>query len=388
MPVDLSGSYYKQYQQVLREAEKLAAQGRGKEAAAAYRQCAALMTRYARTALGRDVQERRLARAKSLIQMATRLDSEGPSRATVEAMTQEEDYESAVTDLIHRSSVTWENIAGLERTKREIKTAYALTMARKPVGVEVDAPRTLLLYGPPGTGKTLLAAATSNGLDATFFSVRVSDILSKYFGESSKLVSALYDEARNRTPAVIFLDEFDALTRARGGAGESGAERRLLSTLLSELDGLGAKGDLAFVITVAATNRPWDLDSAVRSRFAREVYVPLPDAAARHRILEIHLEEKGHRTEMTYEDLVARTDGYSGREVAQMCEQAVAHMIQRTNPNLEGLVDRGREVVAKYELKIDALDERDFDAALESIGPPETTLAELNRFERWRGKGE
>jgi SpoVK/Ycf46/Vps4 family AAA+-type ATPase len=390
MPVDLSRSYYKQYQQGLREAERYITEGRTKDAAAAYRQCAVLMRRYAESALDASVRERRLARAESLAQKAKLMDlGQLPRVAAKEPASEKEtDYEKAAASLIYRSSVTWDDIAGLQRTKREVKTAYALTMARKPSGIQVETPGSLLLYGPPGTGKTLLAAATSNGLDATFFNVQVSDALSKYFGESSKLIRALYDEARQRAPSVIFLDEVDAISRARGESGESGAERRLLSTFLSQLDGLNTKDDPAFVLTIAATNRPWDLDSAVRSRFAREVYVPLPDATARRRILEIHLEEKGHQVEVSYDDLVVRTDGYSGREIAQMCEQAVAHMVQCANPSLESVVDRGREAVTAYELQVEALSMEDFEAAFKSIGPPETTAEDLDKFERWREEGD
>jgi SpoVK/Ycf46/Vps4 family AAA+-type ATPase len=116
--------------------------------------------------------------------------------------------------------------------------------------------------GPPGTGKTLLAAATAGNLEATFFNVKVSSLLSKYFGESTKLISALYSVARRLSPAVIFLDEFESLTPSRG-SGESGSERRIVSTLLAELDGLQGKDDDSFVMTICATNLPWLLDLAI-----------------------------------------------------------------------------------------------------------------------------
>ena len=200
-------------------------------------------------------------------------------------------------------------------------------------------------------------------------------------------MGTLYAEARGRAPSVVFLDEFDAISRARGGSGESGAERRLLATLLGELDGLNAKDDPAFVLTIAATNRPWDVDSAVRSRFAHEVYVPLPDGSARRRILEIHLGKMGHETLAPYEDLVVRTEGYSGREIAQISEQAVAHMVTRVNPGLEGAVDRGRAAVSEYQIQVESLSTDDFDAAFELVGAPETTERDLQGFVRWRGQG-
>lgn len=393
MPVDLSASYHDQYQQALRRAEQATAQGDTRAAALSYRQAAAYLVKYLGYLAGGAQKQTLQGRVAELREQAALLDRGElphsasqplPGNATVEDA---DGLRGKITGLIQKVNVSWDDIAGLEETKREIKTAYALVMARKPEGIKVHAPRTLLLYGPPGTGKTLLAAATSNGLDATFFNVTVSDMLSKYFGESSRLVSALYAEARERAPAVVFLDEFDALSRSRGGSGsDSGAERRLLATFLAELDGLNTKGDAAFMLTIAATNRPWDLDSAIRSRFAREVYVPLPDEAARRRILELHLHEKGHRLSVDFETVVARTTGYSGREIAQLCEAAVATMVARANPNLEALVDKGREAVADFELRVKPLNRADFDAAFKAVGKPQTSPAELALYERWQGE--
>jgi len=390
MPVDLSASYYDQYRHAMRRAEKAVAAGHQRAGATEYQKAALYLDKYSNYIAGKQQKQTLQARVAELKALALRLSTgEGSSTAPKTTVASGDEDAEGLTDritaLIRRADVAWDDIAGLDATKREIKTAYALVMARKPSGVTVNAPRTLLLYGPPGTGKTLLAAATSNGLDATFFSVKVSDLLSKYFGESTKLVSALYAKARGRSPSVIFMDEFDAISRARGGSGnESGAERRLLSTLLAELDGLSSKRNPAFILTIAATNRPWDLDSAIRSRFAREVYVPLPKETARRRILEIHLTEKGHRSEVALSELVARTEGYSGREISQICEHAVAHMVSLTNPNLEGLVDQGREALADYELRVSPLTATDFDAAFEAVGEPETSTRDMERFKRWR----
>ncbi len=392
MPVDLSASYHDQYQRALRQAEKALAAGDSGRAAGYYRHAANYMEKYADCASSAKIQSSLKARGAQLRQLADQvakgqlLSQPVSEIASIKASGENDgdDLQQRIQALVQRSSVSWDDIAGLEETKREIKTAYALTMARKPDGIELTAPRTMLLYGPPGTGKTLLAAATSNGLDATFFSIKVSDVLSKYFGESSKLVSALYAEARRNAPSVIFLDEFDAISRARGEGGESGAERRLLSTLLAELDGLNTKDDSSFVLTIAATNRPWDIDSAVRSRFARRVYVPLPGEVARRRILEIHLKDKGHKVQVPYEELMTRTEGYAGREIAQMCEQAVAHMVGRANPGLEEMVDRGREAVVEYQIKVEPLQAEDLDTAFEGVGEPEMSDADLERFALWR----
>jgi len=393
MPVDLSASYHDQYQQALRRAEQARTQGDTRTAALSYRQAAAYLVKYLGYLAGSAQKLTLQNRVAELRDLAVQLDRGELPRSPSQTVQggagagDEDGLRGKISALIQKAAISWDDIAGLEDTKREIKTAYALVMARKPQGVRVNAPRTLLLYGPPGTGKTLLAAATSNGLDATFFNVKVSDMLSKFFGESTKLVSLLYAEARERAPSVVFLDEFDALSRARGGSGsDSGPERRLLATFLAELDGLNTKGDAAFTLTIAATNRPWDLDSAIRSRFAREVYVPLPDEAARRRILEIHLTDRGHRSDVSLATLLSRTAGYSGRELSQLCEAAVATMIGRANPDLEALVDKGREAVADFELRVKPLSRVDFDAAFAAIGKPQTSPAELALYERWQGE--
>ena len=155
----------------------------------------------------------------------------------------------------------------------------------------------------------MLAAATSGTLEATFFNVSIGGILSKYFGESSKLLGQLFQVAREKSPSVIFLDEFEALTSQRTG-DESGSERRILSTILAELDGLSSKDSDAYVLTIASTNLPWTLDQAILSRFQKKVLIPLPDQPAREAILRQHLEKKGFESKEPYAALAALTEGY------------------------------------------------------------------------------
>jgi SpoVK/Ycf46/Vps4 family AAA+-type ATPase len=386
MSVDLSGQIYARFQRAEAQAKHFWEQGQGLEAAAAYRRCADLMRQYARWGATREIQRKRLKRGKQYADLADRIEAGATAAPAAEAGTTA-DYEAMVLNLIHRSSVAWDDIGGLEETKREIKAAFVQALARRPRGVRLGAARNILLYGPPGTGKTLLAAAASNELDATFFNVKVSDMVSKWFGESTKLVSALYRVAEQRAPAVVFLDEFDALTPPRGGS-ESGAERRILSTFLSELDGLHAKGDEApFVLTIGATNVPWLIDSAILSRFSKMIYVPLPDDTARRAILALNLDQAGHQSEMPMDELVDRTEGYSGRDIAQMCQEAVARMLTRANPKLPDLADEGSEVIQQYELKVAPLSRGDLDFALERV-LPDTTPAELERLAAWRAGQE
>jgi SpoVK/Ycf46/Vps4 family AAA+-type ATPase len=394
--VDLSGPIYAQYKRARKRAEDAEKQGALHEAASAYRQSAELMRQYAQTSRDAKIRQQRMERAEALDEVAQRLARPGssgfkpqkPGSPTTQAAeaTGEDDYETAVLELIQRTSIKWDDIGGLEDTKQAIKAAYGLALARKPQGVEISSWRNFLLYGPPGTGKTILAAATAGSLDATFFNVKVSSLLSKYFGESSKLLSTLYTVARRLEPSVIFLDEFESLTPPRG-SGESGAERRIVSTFLAELDGLATKEDPSFILTIGATNVPWLLDTAILSRFQRRIYVPLPDEAARLVILEIHLTRRGHKSQVSMAELAQRTAGFSGREIEQLCQTAITHMIQHLNPTLMDAVDKGQEAVRNYEIRVEPLTEADFKVAFDQINPI-TSPEMLKAYERWAQKAE
>ncbi len=388
MPVDLSASIYAQYRRASKRAEDAQRRGALKEAAAAYRQAAEMMRQYAEYTHDRGVRSQRLKRAEAHDQAARTLDghqgrdsaAEARNRPQPDTPVGEDDYEADVMNLITQSTVQWEDVGGLEDTKKAIKTAYVRALARKPKGVKLNNLKNILFYGPPGTGKTLLAAATAGSLDATFFNVKVSGLLSKYFGESTKLITALYTVARRLSPAVIFLDEFESLTPQRG-SGESGAERRIVSTLLAELDGLEGKDSQDFVLTMGATNVPWLLDSAILRRFEQRIYIPLPDDAARLDILRIHLDKQGHKSRVTLPELAQRTAGFSGSDISQLCEYAISHMIDRLN-DLTPVAERGREAALEYVLKVAPVEEEDYSYAFRKVRPV-TTPAMLERFERW-----
>lgn len=394
MPVDLSGPIYAEYKRARKRAEDAERRGALTEAAAAYRQAAELMRKYAQYASDVVSRRSRLDRAAALDQFAERMEELSTSvvrqvskpAAQPDVAAGEDDYEAVALSLIQRTNLHWDQIGGLEDTKSAIKTAYGLALARKPKGVHISSWRNVLLFGPPGTGKTLLAAATAGSLEATFFNVKVSNLLSKYFGESTKLIMALYTVARRLSPAVVFLDEFESLTPPRGSS-ESGAERRIVSTLLAELDGLATKEDESFVLTIGATNVPWLVDTAILSRFQRRIYVPLPDEQARRAILEIHLTRRGHQSEVPVEELVRRTAGFSGREIEQLCQLAITHMVNRKNQRLLERVDQGLEQVKNYEIKVDLLREQDLRYAFEQVKPLASPQM-LEKYDQWLAQVE
>jgi SpoVK/Ycf46/Vps4 family AAA+-type ATPase len=400
MEVDVS----QPLKQALAKAKTFAEAKDFSKAASAYEKAANLMAMWADQAMGREAEERRKKIALQYREIAKKLRSgeatslpppgeasNGKTPALPAGAVGE--IHAIVTNLMHASKISWEDIGGLDETKNEIKFALGMTLAQQPPGVRIAAWTRILFYGPPGTGKTLLAAATSNavksteGVPSVFYNVKVSSILSKYFGESSKILSELYGTARDTSPAVVFLDEFESLAGQRD-ASDSGAERRILSTLLSELDGMDSKGrpDI-YVLTIAATNRPWELDPAVLSRFEKKILIPLPDESTRKSILGIHLEKKGFATDVPAEELVRLTSGYSGREIERFCKEVTTEMIEGMNREIPGLVDQGLDTVKKYKLKVRPLRREDFVAAARLIHP-QTTPEEMQKYFNWKESAE
>jgi len=398
MAVDLSASIYSQYLRACKTGAEAEKHGKNQEAAWAYRQAADFMRSYAEYAQDRGVKKQRLGKAEGLQQAAKVLsdtpegqrprsldkvsNSAKPARGeSHEAESELGELEAQVRQLITSSQVTWENVAGMEETKAAIQGAYFSALAKKPPRVEINGARGILLYGPPGTGKTLLAAATAGSLDATFFNAKASDMLSKWFGESPQKVSALFRVAREEHPAVIFLDEIEALSISREASSNS-ANLQVVSTLLAELDGMGFKDESQFVLTIGATNVPWLLDSGILRRFPKRIYVPLPDLPLREAILCLHLQGKGHKSELPLTELAERTIGYSGDEIRQLCNTAVDAMIRRMNPDSLEVVRRGREAVQATTIRVDRIGEDEFALAFDLVKPI-TNPEIVQRYEKW-----
>lgn len=308
-----------------------------------------------------------------------------------------EDFKERVESFISQTEVTWDDIGGLDDVIDELKRTIALGgIQQKPDAVK--ASDRILLFGPPGTGKTLLASAVAGSLDATFFDVKLGGLLSKYFGETSKQITALFDLAREMSPSIVFLDEIDALTQSREESSDE-TSRRVLNTLLSELDGI-EKGSEDYVLVLGSTNTPWDLDQAIRRRFARRILVPLPDADAAKEIVKIHTIDGGVNFEGDAEsfalsdslqevnspiDAIANecvNRGYTGSDIEAVCREIVNSMIERSNDKLDVIADKGFEAVRNYDLDVDPIQPRDVCTAFERTS---ASLSEdsVKRFERW-----
>eukprot|EP01084_Bolivina_argentea_P070584 128356_1 len=229
--------------------------------------------------------------------------------------------------VIDKPNVKWSDVAGLETAKGLLKEAVILpirfpqlfTGKRKPF-------QGILLYGPPGTGKSFLAKAVANEANkSTFFSVSSSDLISKYVGESEKLIKNLFVLARRKKPSIIFIDEIDSLATKRGD-NDSDSTRRVKTELLVQMNGVGK--DETGVLVLGATNCPWDLDPAVRRRFAKRVYIPLPSVIARKTMFKIHAGKEAQLTDKDYHVLAEKTEGYSGSDISAIVQDALMEPVR------------------------------------------------------------
>jgi proteasome regulatory subunit len=222
-------------------------------------------------------------------------------------------------------SVAYENIGGIDEQVREVREAVEDPLSNPDVFEEVgvDPPSGVLLHGPPGTGKTMLAKAVANQTDATFIKMAGSELVQKFIGEGSRLVRDLFDLAEERAPAVVFIDEIDAVAARRTDSKTSGdAEvQRTMMQLLSEMDGFSEREDVRIM---AATNRFDMLDEAILrpGRFDRLIEVPKPGEEGRRRILEIHTREMNVADDVDFEAIAEELDGYSGADIASLATEA------------------------------------------------------------------
>ena len=220
--------------------------------------------------------------------------------------------------------VSWDDVGGLDDAKARLQETIQWPMAHSDAydRVGLDPSTGVLLHGPPGTGKTLLAKAVANEADANFISIKGPELFNKYVGESEKGVREVFSKARENAPAVVFFDEIDAIAAERGaGMGDNNVGERVVSQLLTELDGLE---ELEDVVVIATTNRPELIDDALLrpGRLDRHIEVVDPDEGARREIFEIHTQDKPLADDVALDDLAARTAGYVGADIEAVCREA------------------------------------------------------------------
>ena len=265
--------------------------------------------------------------------------------------------------LVESPNVRWDEIGGLAEVKQELMEAVEWPLAYPKLFSHMAAspPKGIMLYGPPGTGKTLMAKAVATESQANFISVKGPEFLSKWVGESERAVRETFRKARQAAPTVLFFDEMDAIAPARGGGtSDSHVTERVISQILSEMDGLEA---LHNVVVIAATNRPDIIDPALLrpGRFDRMIEIGMPDQEARLDILKIHTAKRPLAEDVDLVAISKRTDGYSGADLASVCNEAV--MLAIREYVLAGRPQEEEEI-AKY--RIDA---KHFDEALKKVKP-------------------
>ena len=251
--------------------------------------------------------------------------------------------------------IRWKDIGGLEELKETLREAveWPLTNSEDFKRIGIQPSKGILLFGSPGTGKTMLSKAVATESKANFISVKGSEILSKWFGESERKIAEIFKKAKQASPCIIFFDEIDAIAPMRGSsAGEPRVVERMVNTLLSEMDGLE---ELRGVVVIGATNRPDLIDAALLrpGRFDEVVLVPPPDEKARLDILKVHTKNMALDSDVNLVNLSKKTEGYSGADIEALCRKA--------------------GVIALHEdIKIEKVSKRHFEAALNKINPSTT----------------
>jgi len=282
-----------------------------------------------------------------------------------------DDFKNALKDmqpstmrevLIEKPNVKWEDIGALEEAKQELKEAVEWPLKFGKVFEHMNArpPKGILLYGPPGTGKTLLAKAVATESEANFISVKGPEFLNKWVGESEKAVRETFRKARQASPCVIFMDEIDSIAPERGTGSDSNVTERVISQMLTEMDGLEGLSD---VVVIAATNRPDIMDPALLrpGRFDKSIYIGPPDEASRKSIFGIHTKSKPLADDVSLDELAKRTEGCTGADISAICNEAVMNAVR-------GLVKPGK-VPTDEEIKECKVSMADFEKALDKYGP-------------------
>lgn len=248
-------------------------------------------------------------------------DNEDPDKKKMQA-----NLEGAI--VMEKPNVKWNDIAGLEGAKEALKEAVILPIKFPQLFTGKRVPwKGILLFGPPGTGKSYLAkAVATEANNSTFFSVSSSDLVSKWLGESEKLVKTLFELARQHKPSIIFIDEVDSLCSSRSD-NESESARRIKTEFLVQMQGVGNDND--GILVLGATNIPWVLDAAIRRRFEKRIYIALPELNARLFMFKHHLgSTRNTITDEGFKELAKRTEGYSGADISIVVRDALMQPVR------------------------------------------------------------
>eukprot|EP00980_Cylindrotheca_fusiformis_P023207 scaffold10220_cov148-Cylindrotheca_fusiformis.AAC.5 len=290
-----------------------------------------LLTRLLKSIQGEDENNSEVlgAAEQRLVQI---LEKQGKDSSTLALSNHERQIAQDVIDP-DDIATSFSDIGGIDDIKQELWELAVLPLQRPDLFGEshlLTQPGGILLYGPPGTGKTMLAKAIAQEANATFLAVKLSKIMNKWFGESNKLIDAIFSLARKLAPAIIFIDELDTFLNPRDGSNEGGAGNAIKAEFLTLWDGITTRQDQAPVVVLGATNRPNNVDSAILRRFPRQFRIELPKEDGRLQILRLTLD--GHplakETKAYLPQLAKETKGYSGSDLKELCHCAARESIR------------------------------------------------------------
>ena len=283
------------------------------------------------------------------------------------------------------SGASWDQIAALHDAKRLLRECCVMPLLMPDLFTGLREPwKGVLLFGPPGTGKTLLAKAVASETGTTFFNVTAASVISKYHGESEKVVTVLFAMARHSAPSVLVFDEIDALMSERGAQGEHEASRRLKATFLSEMDGINS-GREGRIVVIGTTNCPWDLDAALKRRLEKRIYVRLPDVEARKQAVSMFLSSlklDDALLERLSRTVAEASDGFSFADLHSLCKEASMAPMRRAmeQHSPAELMD----LKSKGELTLE-VSEADVTEALSRVKPT-ADAGSLAKLDAWSGE--
>lgn len=376
----MSQNLYAKARKIAQEAVKADDSNNHKEAYRLYLQSAEILlelTKFTENPQLSKIYENRakeyIGRAKTLNKL---IKTQIPNKSSKNPSSSEEnsEYDKVLESSIvsETPDLTLNDVAGLEDVKRSLREAIVLPLKRPDLFTGSRQPwRGILLHGPPGCGKTMIAKATAGDIKATFFNISAAVLVSKWLGESEKLVKRLYELAKEKQPSIIFIDEVDSLTQSRS-ENENDAMRRVKTQLLSSMEGISSNSDDR-VVTIGATNVPWEIDSAFRRRFQRRIYVPLPDEKARKIIFEINSRGIDLDKSIDFKKLSKITNDYTGSDIANICREAIMAPIRELDST---------NMIDDSSIKAREVTHNDYTNALKNVSKS-VSKQELTKFIEW-----
>lgn len=373
----MSQNLYAQAARIAEQAVRADKEGRFKDAIVDYLRAAEILVKVAKITKNPVIKETYESKAKSYVARAKELKKmakKTPANKGSDKSEEDDEIEGQLEGVIisEKPEVKLEDVAGLEKAKQALREAIVLPLMRPDLFTGARKPwKGILLFGPPGTGKTLLAKAVAGELDATFFNISPATMMSKWLGESEKIVKKLFDIAKEKQPSIIFIDEVDALTQIRSG-NENDAMRRVKTQLLTSMEGLTSKKEDR-VVVIGATNVPWEIDPAFRRRFERRIYIPLPDREARTEIFKIHTKGIELDEDVDFELLADLTEGFSGADIANVCREAIMRPVRELDT---------QGAITDPNVKARPVNMDDFLESMKVV-KPSVSPEELKKFEDW-----